>query len=276
MRKPGEQDQGGLYDDVQSATAHELEIAIGAHKPPNLPTRDIHPALLEFPPISDEEYAALKEDIRLNGQQRAISMYQGMIWDGRARYSACIELGLIPRVWILRRKPIDHLFRHNYTRFGKPYSRERGTLILIDAALHDPAWKQKEREQRSEWIKFARWKFQQIWRSSDRCQICRMDSDYSHAHHSLPLNIQYDLGISEPVHEFDWLCPTHHQFMHKVIAATLIGGRYHGREVIFKYDPTLKDESQRDAARRLFEKAEQLFAAVGGISPYGNWGMLRV
>jgi ParB-like chromosome segregation protein Spo0J len=41
-----------------------------------------------FPPMSDEEFKALVEDIRTNGLRQPITLYQGQILDGRHRYDA--------------------------------------------------------------------------------------------------------------------------------------------------------------------------------------------
>ena len=45
-----------------------------------------------FPMMSEEEFKALTEDIRANGQREPIWTYQGKIIDGRNRYSAILRL----------------------------------------------------------------------------------------------------------------------------------------------------------------------------------------
>lgn len=54
-----------------------------------------------FPPMSPEEYEALKADIQANGLREPIWLYEGRIIDGRHRYRACKELGIAPatREW---------------------------------------------------------------------------------------------------------------------------------------------------------------------------------
>ena len=59
---------------------------------------DFHEVASIFPMMSADEYAALVEDMRRNGQRESIWTYQGKIIDGRNRYRACQELGIEPRV----------------------------------------------------------------------------------------------------------------------------------------------------------------------------------
>jgi ParB-like chromosome segregation protein Spo0J len=57
---------------------------------------EIHPLAELFPPMSDEQYQALKADIAENGQHEDIMIWQGMLIDGRHRLRACLELGIQP------------------------------------------------------------------------------------------------------------------------------------------------------------------------------------
>ena len=61
-------------------------------------TYQAHELALVFPPMTELEFAAFKEDIRENGQREPITLYEGKILDGLHRYRACQELGLEPRV----------------------------------------------------------------------------------------------------------------------------------------------------------------------------------
>jgi ParB-like chromosome segregation protein Spo0J len=49
-----------------------------------------------FPLMEDENLRKLAEDIRVNGQQEPITIYQNMILDGRNRYKACELLRIKP------------------------------------------------------------------------------------------------------------------------------------------------------------------------------------
>jgi excisionase family DNA binding protein len=79
-------------------------------------TLEPHPLADLFPPMEGAEYAALREDIRVNGLFDPITLYQGRILDGRNRYRACQEAGVgiatvefdpknhgDPRVWVISR-----------------------------------------------------------------------------------------------------------------------------------------------------------------------------
>ncbi|HEY7041802.1 MAG TPA: ParB N-terminal domain-containing protein [Methylomirabilota bacterium] len=57
-----------------------------------------HELALVFPPMTESEFAAFKEDIREHGQHEPITLYEGKILDGLHRYRACQELGREPRV----------------------------------------------------------------------------------------------------------------------------------------------------------------------------------
>jgi len=60
-----------------------------------------HPAASLFPLMVDDEYRALMDDIRLNGQREPIIVAEGKVLDGRNRLRACEELGIAPltRQW---------------------------------------------------------------------------------------------------------------------------------------------------------------------------------
>jgi hypothetical protein len=57
-----------------------------------------HELALVFPPMSEPEFAAFKDDIREHGQHEPIILYEGKILDGLHRYRACQELDREARV----------------------------------------------------------------------------------------------------------------------------------------------------------------------------------
>lgn len=59
---------------------------------------DFHPWTAIFPRVNGDELAALASEIRRYGQAEPITVYDGMILDGRARYQACQLIGFEPKV----------------------------------------------------------------------------------------------------------------------------------------------------------------------------------
>lgn len=59
-------------------------------------TYELHPLCTFFPRLEGAEFAALREDIRINGQRQPIVLHEGMVLDGGNRYRACIEAGIEP------------------------------------------------------------------------------------------------------------------------------------------------------------------------------------
>jgi len=55
-----------------------------------------HPIAAIFPLFAEKELSDLTEDIRQNGLQTPIWLYEGKILDGRNRYRACRTLGIQP------------------------------------------------------------------------------------------------------------------------------------------------------------------------------------
>lgn len=60
------------------------------HEPP------FHPLASMFPPMTSAEFSALVEDIRQHGQKEPVLLFEGLVVDGRHRWSACAALGIDP------------------------------------------------------------------------------------------------------------------------------------------------------------------------------------
>jgi len=58
----------------------------------------IHPALAIIPEMDAKTFAGLKADIKEHGQRVSITLFDGMLLDGRARLRACQELGREPSI----------------------------------------------------------------------------------------------------------------------------------------------------------------------------------
>lgn len=220
-----------------------------------------HPIADKFPAIDGAELDALTADIEKNGQRKPIGLYQGYIWDGRSRAEACRRLGKQPKYWIVRREdPVVFLIaRHN--RYGAPSSPERSAALAVLGEIDTPEWKARAKKERSEWMAEARREFRLMVSKQPRhCDVCGQHIDMVHAHHSLPLNIQFDLGVPLANHEHDWLCPLHHRVIH-VFASIYLTGAQSG-EILENLHPAIEPDWAR--AEKIFNKGFKLFEGYGG------------
>ncbi len=100
------------------------------------------------PPMSGEEYHALKADIALHGLHEPIVLYEGKILDGRHRYLACTELGIKPtfREWAGPGLAIDYVLSENLHR--RHLDKSQRAAIAVEAqALREAERKARERQQ---------------------------------------------------------------------------------------------------------------------------------
>jgi hypothetical protein len=97
----------------------------------------IHPAADLFPPMGQQEFKALKDDIEANGQREEIVMYEDQILDGRHRYQACQELGMKPRTRDYEGdNPVTFVISVNAHR----RHLSKGQLATIAAEMTDSKW----------------------------------------------------------------------------------------------------------------------------------------
>jgi hypothetical protein len=75
---------------------------------------------------------------------------------------------------------------------------------------------QRSAQAKAAWIAAARVSFQPRDRQS--CHVCGQFKGVAQAHHVAPLGVQYDSGVRRAIHDFVWLCPTHHAIAHTVIS----------------------------------------------------------
>lgn len=78
----------------------------------------IHPSAELFPPMTEVEFAGLKDDMRKNGQSEKIVIWKGLLVDGRHRLRACRELGVEPQIAELHDgiDPWQYVVSHNLHR----------------------------------------------------------------------------------------------------------------------------------------------------------------
>lgn len=58
----------------------------------------VHPVASLFPMMESASFAALKADIQEHGQREDITLWKGLLIDGRNRLKACLELGIEPQI----------------------------------------------------------------------------------------------------------------------------------------------------------------------------------
>jgi N6-adenosine-specific RNA methylase IME4 len=80
---------------------------------------ELHPLCHLFPPMSQEQFAGLVENIRGSFQREPIVVFEGKILDGRHRYRACVEIGIEPKFSTFEGTPqdaIEYIIATNMTR----------------------------------------------------------------------------------------------------------------------------------------------------------------
>lgn len=76
-----------------------------------------HPIASIFPMLQGEEFRQLIEDVRANGLLEPVMLYEGKILDGRNRYAACKQAGVVPKfVQFEGSDPIAYVWSLNFNR----------------------------------------------------------------------------------------------------------------------------------------------------------------
>ncbi len=81
-------------DQTQMEVANPMRMRGGGNE---MPVYEQHPLSKAWSPFEAETFDALVTDIKKNGLQQNIYLYEGMILDGWNRYRACIQAGRNPK-----------------------------------------------------------------------------------------------------------------------------------------------------------------------------------
>lgn len=78
---------------------------------------ELHELCKIFPPMPDDQFASLVDDIRENGLRNPIVIFENKVLDGRHRYRACLELNRQPVSVIYDGSdPLGFVISHNLNR----------------------------------------------------------------------------------------------------------------------------------------------------------------
>lgn len=108
---------------------------------------EFHPVANIFPMMGDEDYKTLVTDIARNGQLEPIWTYDGQIIDGRNRYKACMEIGVIPqfREWSGQGSLVAFVVSMNLARRHLSPSQKGVVALDTERALSEEAKKNQGR-----------------------------------------------------------------------------------------------------------------------------------
>lgn len=94
-----------------------------------------HPLSAAFPAMSAEDFAALVEDIKANGQREPVMVYEGMVLDGWHRYRACLQIGAKPQQFTFPadKDPVAFVLSHNLHRRHLTPSQRAAAVVACTA-----------------------------------------------------------------------------------------------------------------------------------------------
>ena len=101
-----------------------------------------HPLSAAFPSMSADDFAALVQDVKANGQREPIMLLDGMVLDGWHRYRACTEAGIKPQTFTFPqdKDPVAFVLSHNlHRRHLTPSQRAAAVVACTEwAPAHRP------------------------------------------------------------------------------------------------------------------------------------------
>ena len=104
-----------------------------------IPRYELHPYCSMFPEIDTEMGNILSESIAKNGQYNPIKLFQGKILDGRARYTSCYRLNIMPKFEEFKgtkREAFDYAFGENMAR--RHLTTEQRAFVANKIATLEP------------------------------------------------------------------------------------------------------------------------------------------
>jgi ParB-like chromosome segregation protein Spo0J len=110
-----------------------------------------HPACLLFPQLPKNELRALAADIKANGLQKSIVLYEGKILDGRNRWLACKIAKVKPTFieWDGKGSPVAWVISENLVRRHLTSSQRAVIALDILPMLEEEAKERQGRRQTS-------------------------------------------------------------------------------------------------------------------------------
>lgn len=100
-----------------------------------------HPLSAAFPSMSAEDFQSLKDDIEVNGQREAVTVFEDMVLDGWHRYRACMELALpVAQSEFTDADPVAFVKSVNYHRRHMSGSQRAASIVALSqwVAPHRP------------------------------------------------------------------------------------------------------------------------------------------
>lgn len=109
-------------------------------------TYELHPLATLFPPMSDEQYQALRDSIELRGQREPLRLHGGLVLDGRHRLRACNELGIEPAAVPLADDddPLEYVLDANADRRDLKTSQRAMIAARLSAESKQGAYQKSE------------------------------------------------------------------------------------------------------------------------------------